>query len=602
MPHAGLTAAVDCLRSAARRPEDDLGDGQLVGAFVARQDQGAFAALVRRHGPMVLGVCRRLLGDAHEADDAFQATFLVLARRAGSVSPREAVGAFLHGVAVRTALGARKMAARRRARVVTVAEVPECPAPQAEPADALAALDEEVARLPQKYRAVVVPCELEGEPRRDVARRLGVPEGTVSSRLAQARKLLAARLRRRGVALPAASLAALLARSAPAAVPAALVAAVARLAEDPGCVSANVAALSSGALRSMFLAKLKSVALGCLLFAAALACAGGHLGSAALVAGAPVKGAAEKPRPARPGKLLLMRADGAVVLTPEGKELARLPAGLRRDEAGLGWLSPDGTRVASLIDEGGRRKPRARVVVRKLSTPKAATVFDVETRHLCWSPDGKRLLAVHVTGEKPEDLQFQHVLVDAQTGETEELPMPPGVAALDWSADGKAFVVLGFDAKGRPWLGLLRRGAKEARRLTELQRGTEPLARLSPDGKKVLFLEADPDMKDAHKWGLSGRPHVLDVATGKRRPLAEVPLNAQVIGLAWSPDGKRVAYTWRQLHLDLLKKDTVSADEMAVETEAFLIVADADGKNPKTIASAKGHSALRMILGAVDWR
>src|SRR5262249_50135215 len=143
---------------------------------------------------------------------------------------------------------------------VPTADLPDRPAPQ--PEEHLAELDEEVARLPQKYRAAVVLCELEGRPRREVAARLGIPEGTLSSRLAHARKVLAARLRQRGVVAPVA----LFAGAVPA-LPPALAAAAVRLAGPPWSVPANVAALAQGVLRSMFLAKLKAVLAGLVLTA-----------------------------------------------------------------------------------------------------------------------------------------------------------------------------------------------------------------------------------------------------------------------------------------------------------------------------------------------
>src|SRR5262249_51361735 len=147
--------------------------------------------------------------DAHLADDAFQAAFLVLARKAAEVRPREAVRGWLYGVAVRAAREARAVSARRLAREQPVPALPDRPAPgrpTADP-DALAALDEEVAGLPEHLRAAVVLCELESVGRKDAADRLGIPEGTLSSRLGKARTVLAARLRRRGVVLSAAALA-----------------------------------------------------------------------------------------------------------------------------------------------------------------------------------------------------------------------------------------------------------------------------------------------------------------------------------------------------------------------------------------------------------
>src|SRR5437660_502746 len=170
MPHAALSAAVCRLGRAATRiadPNPDETDGRLLARFVQTQDEPAFAELVRRLGPMVLGVCRRVSGDHHLAEDAFQAAFLVLARRAADILPREAVRGWLHGVAVRTAREARSVSARRRARELPVSAIPERSAPvhsSADP-DALAALDEEVAALPDHLRAAVLLCELDGVSR-----------------------------------------------------------------------------------------------------------------------------------------------------------------------------------------------------------------------------------------------------------------------------------------------------------------------------------------------------------------------------------------------------------------------------------------------------
>src|SRR5262249_27991310 len=155
---------------------------------------------VHRHGPMVLGVCRRVLGNAADADDAFQAVFLVLARRAGELAGRPTVGNFLYGVAVHTALKAKAMAAKRRAKESAAAR-PERADPPGD-ADWRPVFDRELAALPEKYREPLVLHELEGLPRKAVAARLGLPDGTLSSRLATAKRMLAARLTRAG--LPAA--------------------------------------------------------------------------------------------------------------------------------------------------------------------------------------------------------------------------------------------------------------------------------------------------------------------------------------------------------------------------------------------------------------
>src|SRR6516164_94852 len=149
-------------------------DTELLQRFTGRHEEAAFAALVERHGPMVLGVCRRVLQDAHDAEDAFQATFLVLVRKAASVRPREKVGNWLYGVAYRTAREARALAARRRGRERQVTDMPEPEAPAEDGwAELRPLLDQELSRLPDKYRTPIVLCELEGKTHKEAARQLG---------------------------------------------------------------------------------------------------------------------------------------------------------------------------------------------------------------------------------------------------------------------------------------------------------------------------------------------------------------------------------------------------------------------------------------------
>src|SRR5262245_46478683 len=190
----------------------DQTDGQLLSRFLSRRDEAAFVALVRRHGPMVLGVCRRVLGNAADAEDASQATFLVLVKKAPSLTGRAVLGDWLHGVARRTALSARRACARRRAREEAMAR-PEVPGEATENAW-LPLLDEELSRLPENYRLPIVLCDLEGKTRREAADRLGWPEGTVAGRLARGRAMLARRLGRHGGAVSSGSLAAVLAENA----------------------------------------------------------------------------------------------------------------------------------------------------------------------------------------------------------------------------------------------------------------------------------------------------------------------------------------------------------------------------------------------------
>src|SRR5262245_26174270 len=218
MGTAQIGRVVQHLRRAALSPcTSGPTDGELLKWFITRRDGDAFAALVRRHGPMVLGVCRRIVGNVHDAEDAFQATFLVLVRRAGSLRDLDLVGAWLHGVACRTAKKARSLLARRRRRERHVEEVPHPVIEDGGPRDDWRPLlDRELGRLPDIYRVPVVLCELEGRSRREVARQLCLPEGTLSSRLAKARRLLARRL---APYAPAAAVAALAAAEAPAVPP-----------------------------------------------------------------------------------------------------------------------------------------------------------------------------------------------------------------------------------------------------------------------------------------------------------------------------------------------------------------------------------------------
>jgi RNA polymerase sigma factor (sigma-70 family) len=275
MADHSLTEVMHDLGRALRCREADLADGQLLTRFVEWGDEAAFETLVHRHAPMVLGVSRRLLRNAQDAEDAVQVVFLVLAQKAASVRPREAVAGWLYGVARKAALKARAAAVRRKER--QVAELPEPPPRQDPGEDLRPLLERELSRLPEKYRTVVVLCDLEGRSRRDAAHLLGWPEGTVCGRLARARALLARRLGRCGVAMSGAAVAALaVADPAPACVPAATLKAVLR-SVSPQTASADsvpphVLTLVRGVRRALWLGKLEVAAVA--LAAAGLLAAG----------------------------------------------------------------------------------------------------------------------------------------------------------------------------------------------------------------------------------------------------------------------------------------------------------------------------------------
>ncbi len=269
-----------------------LSDEQLLERFLGEQSQiaqVAFATLVERHGRMVLGVCRRILPNEHDAQDAFQATFLVLVRKASSVRVEGSLGRWLHGVGTRVAKRLRQTSARRRTHESTSHEADEPWYVEHRDARELrSVLDEELAGLPDPFREAIVVCYLEGLSHQEAARQLGWPVGTVRSRLARGKEQLRHRLIRRGVAVPSlAGLSSLLAcESSQAAVPKSLITSIVnsvyesnsdqKLAASAGAVSAAVAALSEGVCKAMLLGKLK-------IAAAALLVLCGSAGSYALL-------------------------------------------------------------------------------------------------------------------------------------------------------------------------------------------------------------------------------------------------------------------------------------------------------------------------------
>jgi RNA polymerase sigma-70 factor (ECF subfamily) len=286
-------------RSLKGQDEGAVTDGDLLGRYLAQRDEAAFEALVQRHGPMVFGVCRRVLRSEADVEDAFQAVFLVLVRKAASIRPRSAVGNWLYGVAHTTALKARAMNARRSVKEREAAQ-------RRQPTEGPGAgerlnelLDQELRTLPDKYRTAIVLCELEGKSIKDAARRLGCPPGTVGTRLARGRRLLSRRLARRGVVVAGGAAATLVAgNAASAAVPASLLNSTIRAAilfaagrGAAGVAGAKAAALTEGVLKTMLLTKLKIAAF---VLASLVAVS---IGTAGFAASRPGKDAASKANP-----------------------------------------------------------------------------------------------------------------------------------------------------------------------------------------------------------------------------------------------------------------------------------------------------------------
>jgi RNA polymerase sigma factor (sigma-70 family) len=484
-------------------------DADLVAAFAARRDHAAFAELVRRHGPTVLGACRRVLADSHAAEDAFQAVFLVLARKAGTVRPPGAVGGWLYGVAVRTANKARVAATRRRRREMATAMASQLQAnPDREGGGGLendelrSVLDAELAKLPDAVRAAIVLCDLHGKTRAEAAAELGCPEGTVAARLHRGRKKLADALRRRGLALPAAGVAAVL---APASVSAAL--SQSAFAVASGTASVAVRALAREVIRSMTTTT-HAIALGFLTLLT-----GGLLAAGALLSG--------EPAPVSGG--------GAPVEATPVADAPGSPGTGSPDHGGRVYSvshSPDGKRFLSVGTGRG--------VVWDADRQKKLFTFDAE--FAAFSGDGKNLFVL---------VKDEFRTLDAETGKTlatKKRVQPERVLGGQWAAfSGNAMMWVEFDGVRHH----IR--TENTNDLYDLAGQTSALAfsqaipnhgrggAFSPDEKQFAGIHrATTDHKETaclSIWSLPG---------GKREGTIH-RLNRPVLAFAWSPDGKEIA-------------------------------------------------------------
>ncbi|HKB38286.1 MAG TPA: sigma-70 family RNA polymerase sigma factor [Gemmataceae bacterium] len=366
-----MTATLTRLLHHLRRrvlPPELASDAELLDRFGREHDEDAFAALVVRHGPLVFNVCRRVLGDAHDAEDAFQATFLVLARKAGAVGRPAALAGWLHGVAYRVALKVREAGASSRLRQPPP-DIPEPSDPRPDPLaeltarELLAILEAEVQRLPEVYRLPVALCCLEGFSQEEAARRLGWTPGSVKGRLERGRKRLHARLARRGLTLTAALSAVEVARGM-----AGMSSALAGPTIDAACLfAANQAAgnasvrpvvLAEGVLRMMAAKRLRSVV--------ALGLVGVALLAAGVVSRAPLSA-----RAAEEGTDSSARAD--VTKKPLWAALSVNRPVFREGDTGTLQIN------FALVNEGDRvidpKLPSSRIVVNGKPLPDSGRIF-----------------------------------------------------------------------------------------------------------------------------------------------------------------------------------------------------------------------------------
>lgn len=530
-------------------------DAVLLERFASRQDEAAFAVLVRRHGPMVQGVCRRVLHNLHDAEDAFQATFLLLARKAGSIRQRESLAGWLFAVGRRLAVKARVRAERRRALEDRVkAMLPTEPNDlSAFGAEQRAILDEELERLPEKYRTVLVVCCLQGKTRAEAAHHLGWKPGAVKIRLERGRDLLRSRLTRRGLALSAGTLAAVLAETGTAsAVSPTLVDATIRgamllgagKAALAGVVSENALALMEGMRKTMFMTKLK-IAFVALLAVGVMGGGTTWLFYPNVAAQAPENGSPAPPvaaAPQAPDK------EANAEPLPAGAR-ARLGASPFRCESNATLLgyTPDGAYLLAAIHMGPIVKQDARTgkeVLRFGNPPidpkPVADKMNLDRLYMAATPALTPSGKIVATGWPGNTIRLWNVATGKPICQWET---PNRVVALVFSPNGSALASLGDN--GLLYLWDVAQG-KEIRQFGEQQKPRAervtnlhgPMA-FSADGKVLLVPGVEARVNKGAVSFVGTVVKRWEVASGKEWSKAQ--------GRQWdkatiAPDGKTIAW------------------------------------------------------------
>ncbi len=576
------TAAVRGVLAAIRRSDADL-----LRRFAAGRDDAAFAELVRRHGPLVLGVCRRVVTDRHLADDAFQAAFVVLANKAGGLDADRPLGPWLYGVAFRVALRARLMIGRRRKRETLTATVPEVAARVVAADDMSAIVDEEISRLSAVGREAVVLCEMQGLSRKEAAARLGVAEGTLSSRLAAARKTLAVRLRQRGVTLAGGLL------GATTLVPSGLFASTVAASTGKVELSTQITTLVEGATHMALLSKLKLAVVATAVF---LLSAGGFgVWSGGESIAAPV------PKEKDDAGLIWTynsHSGALTAYTPDGK---KDKAFTLKDGRLLLALTPDGQQLLYAAKKGAiPDDPKVpgdgltlhlRPVGEKTVGTDLGIPFDPKTatHPVCFSADGKKLVYSRMTDAKQQlGWPCEHVVVDLESKRETVLKQVPDGHILDVSAGGTWALVLELPdvgvnrvvGPGAPPVPVrsykLHKVPLDGSPATVIaERAQFTYAAIAPDGKTVL---ASGPSDEALKGGAkqpSAAVLSIDVASNKVREMVSHNLHSDT-EVGWSPDGRRMAYLW----LDVVPLPKFP--DSFVPNKSRLVVCDPDGKNPTT--------------------
>jgi RNA polymerase sigma factor (sigma-70 family) len=571
---------------------DNLSDRELLECFLRQRDEAAFTVLLRRHGPMVMRVCRRVLNDWHAAEDAFQATFLVLARKAGSIRRREGVGGWLHGVAYRLALKARREARRPLPETAFAPTASPAPLDQLTMHEAQAMLDEEIQQLPAKYREPLLLCYLEEKTRDEAARQLGWPLGTLKSRVERGRELLRVGLERRGLTLSAGLVATTLApRTATAALAAEMLRQTAQAAVQFAAgplravagISPEAVALAKGVLPMITLTQIKWAAVALL----ALALVGNGWGlifhqtplaqksptaearptTAADSASPSAKGPAGRdvygdPLPpdslTRLGTVRWRQEDDVSFLTylPDGRHL------LTRGRNGLFhlWDRQTGQVVRRFGKAQKEDAPLSKIGSGKNADAMMMSLGGVSEEAFTWpgavalAPDGRRLAAADPDGVIVLwDLATGKELRHWKASSSGLLQMVPGVGAnqiteLLFAPDGRRLAAKVADGSLQVW------DAAEGRELRKLRGSTllggildrffrpgfkDSLA-FSADGKTLISAQPGFGFQKTGQPELTLTVNRWDLETGKELGPPKKFSDLALFG-AFSPDGKTLA-------------------------------------------------------------
>jgi RNA polymerase sigma factor (sigma-70 family) len=556
-------------------------DSELLQRFTRNRDESAFAEVLRRHAPLVLGVCRRIVSDSHLAEDAFQAVFVILATQAKKLDTNLPLGPWLYGVAFRVSLRARTMIGRRRKRETLTQNLPEVIQPAVIFDDLAAVVDEEIAKLSAVCREAVVLCELQGVSRREAAERLGIAEGTLSSRLAAARKTLAGRLRARGATLGAGLNSTVL-------VPADLLATTVATSTGKVALSTQLLSLIQGVTHLALLSKLKLLVVAAVfvvLTVGGVGTVGGWRGSES--------NAAPVPKVEKDDGLIWTMNDKSGTLTAytlDGKKDKELT--LKDGKHFLGF-TPDGTKIAfagkkgKLAAEGDT--DGLTLHVREVNNKTEGTDTGLSLKPgdgFRWSPDSKQVVRMRFDElDMAGGMTYEHVLFDLATKKEKKLDLPVNHYMIRWAADGKTWLLHEYVRAD------LRNPNLPRYRMMSVPVGGGNVTPLC-DGANLTTFEPAEDGKTFHGVGNAHKNPEDDTdatyrrwfrVSGGQATLVKMFDDFDFIDLRVAPDRKRIAVLGKTGQDD--------------SSDTSLLLYDPDGTNEQKLVTLRGDGQHTQLLG-----